>query len=58
VTHILGDGSLETHEHAMERLADSLKLADTDLFSDRADLIERAYQLQAARVGYVRKKAE
>jgi uncharacterized protein (DUF488 family) len=55
VTHILGDGSLETHEHAMQRLAASLKLADTDLFSNPADRIEQAYDLQAARIAYVRK---
>jgi uncharacterized protein (DUF488 family) len=55
VAHILGDGSLETHEHAMQRLARSLHLTETDLFSDPADLIERAYELQAARIAYVRK---
>ena len=56
VTHILGDGSLETHEHAMQRLAASLKLTDTDLFSEPADLVEQAYDLQAARIAYVRKE--
>jgi uncharacterized protein (DUF488 family) len=55
VTHILGDGSLETHEHAMQRLATSLKLTDRDLFSNPADLAEQAYDLQAARIAYVRK---
>ncbi len=58
VTHILGDGSLETHAHAMQRLAANLKLTDTDLFSDPADLIEQAYELQAARIAYVKKGAE
>jgi uncharacterized protein (DUF488 family) len=57
VTHILGDGSLESHEHAMQRLAASLKLTDTDLFSDPADLVEQAYDLQAARIAYVKKDA-
>jgi uncharacterized protein (DUF488 family) len=55
VTHILGDGSLETHEHAMQRLAASLGLPDTDLFSDSAERVERAYDLQAAKMAYVRK---
>ena len=50
-----GDGSLETHEHAMQRLATSLKLTDTNLFSDPADRVEQAYDLQAARIAYVRK---
>ena len=57
VTHILGDGSLETHEHALQRLAVSLKLTATDLFSDSAELLEQAYELQAARIAYVKKDA-
>jgi uncharacterized protein (DUF488 family) len=57
VTHILGDGSLEPHEHAMQRLATSLKLTAADLFGNPADLIERAYDLQAARIAYVKKGA-
>jgi uncharacterized protein (DUF488 family) len=55
VTHILGDGSLESHEHALQRLAASLKLGGGDLFSDSADLVEQAYDLQAARIAYVKK---
>ncbi len=54
VTHILADGSLETHAHAMERLAASLQLPETDLFSDGAERFERAYELQAKKVAYVR----
>jgi uncharacterized protein (DUF488 family) len=57
VTHILGDGSLEPHEHAMQRLATSLKLTADDLFGDSSDLIEQAYDLQAARIAYVKKDA-
>jgi len=57
VAHILGDGSLEPHEHTLQRLAASLKLtgSDGDLFSSPADLIEQAYDLQAARIAYVKK---
>lgn len=57
VSHILGDGSLESHAHAGQRLAKSLKLTDTDLFSNPVDLVERAYDLQAGRIAYVRKDA-
>jgi uncharacterized protein (DUF488 family) len=57
VTHILGDGSLEPHEHALQRLAASLKLTAGDLFGDSADLFEQAYDLQAARIAYVKKGA-
>ena len=54
VTHILQDGSLEQHRHAMERLAASLKLTGTDLFRSRDDLVEEAYEAQAARIAYVK----
>jgi uncharacterized protein (DUF488 family) len=57
VTHILGDGSLESHEHVLQRLASALKLARGDLFSDSAELVEQAYDLQAARIAYVKKDA-
>jgi uncharacterized protein (DUF488 family) len=59
VTHILADGSLESHDNAMERLAASLGLTggseSGDLFDDRADRIERAYELQGSKIAYVRK---
>ena len=57
VTHILGDGSLETHEHAMQRLATSLGLPDTDLFTNPTERVERAYDMQAARIAYVKRGA-
>src|SRR5882757_11495661 len=43
VTHILTDGSLESHEHTMQRLVASLKLPEADLFGDP---VERALDLQ------------
>jgi uncharacterized protein (DUF488 family) len=55
VMHILADGSLEEHGQVMQRLAASLKLA-TDLFSSPGELIERAYEVRAARVAYVKKR--
>jgi uncharacterized protein (DUF488 family) len=55
VTHILADGSREDHEHAMQRLVAHLKLTDTDLFRQSAQLREQAYHLQAARIAYVKK---
>ena len=57
VTHILGDGSLESHEHAMERLAAKLKLTGGDLFASSSERIEQAYDAQAARIAYVKKGA-
>jgi uncharacterized protein (DUF488 family) len=58
VTHILADGSLEAHDHAMQRLATSLELTDTDLFTDPAQLIEQACDLHASRMAYVRKERQ
>ena len=58
VTHILGDGSLESHEHALQRLAASLKLMDGDLFSDPTERMDEAYDLQAARIAYVKKDTQ
>jgi uncharacterized protein (DUF488 family) len=54
ITHILSDGTLEPHGHAMERLATSLKLAETDLFRTPDELIEDAYEKQGSRIAYVR----
>jgi len=55
VTHILADGSLETHTHVMERLAAALELPESDLFNDRAERFGTAYELQAKKVAYARK---
>ncbi len=54
VAHILGDGSLESHEHAMERLAAAWRLPANDLFGDPAERLERAYELQAGKIAYVK----
>ncbi len=58
VTHILADGTLESHEHALQRLAASLKLTAGDLFSDSTQRMEEAYDLQAARIAYVKKDTQ
>ena len=52
VTHILVDGSLETHDHAMQRLVAGMKLPKEDLF---ADPVERALDLRASKMGYAKK---
>ncbi len=58
ITHILADGSLEPHRHAMGRLASSLKLTETDLFRTTDEQIEDAYEKQGAQIAYVRKDKE
>ena len=52
VAHIHADGSLETHEDAMNRLLDSFKLPHNgDLFRSREAVIEDAVTRQSHRVG-------
>lgn len=53
VVHILGDGRMESHQSAMERLLDIAGLPHEDLFRTRADLIEEALERQEAKVAYV-----
>ena len=52
VRHIRNDGSLETHEAALERLLTALKISDTDLFMSKQELIEEALAKQEARIAY------
>ena len=53
VQHILADGTLEPHDHAIQRLIDSLKLSAADLFRSRRALVTEALVRRAARIGYV-----
>lgn len=56
VVHILGNGRLESHRAAMERLLDVTGLPHEDLFRSRADLVAEALARQEERVAYVDKK--
>jgi uncharacterized protein (DUF488 family) len=51
VQHILADGSLEPHGHAIERLKKQLKLAE-DMFKPTAAVTDEAYQIQGVRIAY------
>jgi uncharacterized protein (DUF488 family) len=53
VTHILADGSLETHEKTMTRLLRMLGMMDTDLYRTREELIVDACARQEQRIAYV-----
>jgi len=46
VQHILADGGLESHESAIERLLEELKLPSHDLFRTHQDVIQDAYRAQ------------
>jgi uncharacterized protein (DUF488 family) len=50
--HILEDGSLETHDHAIRRLIRQLKLPEGDMFQEKDDYVEEAYRIQGERIAY------
>ena len=52
VTHILADGTLETHDDTMDRLLDSVKLPRSDLLHAKEELIEQALALKEGRIAY------
>lgn len=53
VAHILGDGRLESHRDAMERLLDVAGLPHEDLFHSREELINEALARQEEKVAYI-----
>ena len=52
VLHILADGSLEENHAAMARLIRRLELPQEDLFRSDSELVDAAYEAQAARIAY------
>jgi uncharacterized protein (DUF488 family) len=56
VAHILGDGGLETHRAALERLLDVTGLPREDLFRSREELISQALTRQEEKVAFVDEK--
>jgi len=60
INHILGDGSLESHEEAERRLI-RLHRLQPELFGEltsMSGLLERAYDMQAERIAYKKAPAE
>jgi len=52
ITHILEDGSLESHTESILRLVISLGMSLDDMFISRDEIIEQAYNRQANRIAY------
>jgi uncharacterized protein (DUF488 family) len=52
VMHILSDGKLETHAHAIERLIARLRVPSADMFRERETVIADAYARQADEIAY------
>lgn len=53
ISHILGNGQLETHEDLENRLFSVSRLPNADLFQDHEQLLNRAYRIQSEKVSYV-----
>jgi len=53
ISHILKDGSLESNEAAETRLLKLVGLHEHDLFVNRQELIEQAYDLQGTSIAYM-----
>lgn len=58
VRHIHADGSLESHEQAIDRLLRRLDMPERDLFRSREEVIADAYAAQGARIAYEPAAAE
>lgn len=53
VSHILEDGTLETHDQSMDRVLRQFGLADEDLFRTLDERLQEAYRLQEERIAFV-----
>jgi uncharacterized protein (DUF488 family) len=58
ICHILADGSLETHEHALRRLVRSLRLAPPDMFRSDEAVLSEAYAKQGQLIAYEERPAQ
>ena len=52
ILHILNDGRVEPHDATELRLLQMVGLSQDDLFTDRAELLERAYDLRGQEIAY------
>jgi uncharacterized protein (DUF488 family) len=52
VAHILGNGQLENHAKAMDRLVRTLNREQEDMFLSHSELLEEAYRRQGERIAY------
>lgn len=52
VRHILGDGRVEEHDRAIERLIAMLKISQNDMFRSNDEAIREAYATQGKAIAY------
>jgi uncharacterized protein (DUF488 family) len=57
VTHILQDGSSESHQNAISRLISKLGLSEADMFRSEELTVDDAYEKQSDRIAYDRKSS-
>jgi len=57
IEHILEDGGIESQTNAETRLLALLGLPEGDLFTDREEMLARAYDKQAENIAYVEQPA-
>ena len=55
ITHILADGTLETHESTLSRLLRQMGLPEEDVFGERKELVSVALKKQEHRIAFVDK---
>jgi len=58
IRHVLEDGTLEAHEAAEDRLLELLGMPTADLFHDRGELVEQAYDRQGEAIAYTEKTGD
>jgi uncharacterized protein (DUF488 family) len=52
IQHILADGNLEEHSHAIDRLIIALRVPPEDMFRKQSSVIEDAYKQRASEIAY------
>jgi uncharacterized protein (DUF488 family) len=52
VKHILSDGQIESHEHAIRRLIEKLRIPGSDMFRSNETAIDDAYARQGKEIAY------
>lgn len=52
IRHILADGVIEEHSHALKRLVASLRVPSSDMFRSEAAVIEDAYNTRSRQIAY------
>jgi uncharacterized protein (DUF488 family) len=55
IEHVLGNGTIETHDQAILRLLKRLRLPETDMFKTQGEIIDEAYHKQGEAIAYQEK---